>query len=49
VADISKAFHPVRFGESLHIATDNLNSRNFYAFNPDFDTKQAKAEMARNG
>jgi spore coat protein JC len=37
--------HYQRFGESLHIATDNLNSRNFYAFNPDFDTKQAKAEL----
>ena len=26
-----------RFGEALRIATDNLDSRNFYAFNPEFD------------
>lgn len=27
----------VRFGEALRITQDNLNSRNFYAFNPEFD------------
>ena len=26
-----------RFGEGLRIATDKLNSKNFYAFNPSFD------------
>lgn len=29
--------HYQRFGEGLRIATDNLDSRNFYAFNPEFD------------
>lgn len=27
-----------RFGEALRITQDNLNSKNFYAFNPGFDT-----------
>lgn len=31
--------HYQRFGEALRIATDNLNSKNFYAFNPSFDKK----------
>ncbi len=31
--------HYQRFGEGLRIATDKLNSRNFYAFNPSFDNK----------
>jgi hypothetical protein len=35
------AFHPVRFGEALRIAQDHLDSKNFYAFNPEFDKKQA--------
>ena len=26
-----------RFGESLRIVQDNLDSKNFYAFNPAFD------------
>lgn len=26
-----------RFGEGLRLATDRLNSKNFYAFNPEFD------------
>ena len=26
-----------RFGEALRIAQENLDSRNFYAFNPEFD------------
>lgn len=30
-------FHTVRFGEALRIITDKLDSRNFYAFNPEFD------------
>lgn len=29
--------HFQRFGEGLRIAQDNLNSKNFYAFNPSFD------------
>lgn len=29
--------HFQRFGEALRITTDNLNSKNFYAFNPEFD------------
>jgi len=31
--------HYQRFGESLGIVTDKLDSRNFYAFNPAFDGK----------
>lgn len=30
--------HFQRFGESLRIVQDDLDSKNFYAFNPDFDT-----------
>lgn len=29
--------HFQRFGESMRIVQDNLNSKNFYAFNPEFD------------
>ncbi len=29
--------HYQRFGEGLRLATDKLNSKNFYAFNPSFD------------
>ena len=29
-----------RFGESVRIVQDNLNSKNFYAFNPAFDNKK---------
>ena len=31
--------HYQRFGEGLRLATDKLNSKNFYAFNPSFDGK----------
>ena len=31
--------HYQRFGEALRLSTDRLNSKNFYAFNPGFDTK----------
>ncbi len=31
--------HYQRFGEGLRIATDKLDERNFYAFNPSFDKK----------
>lgn len=34
--------HYQRFGEGLRIATDKLNSNNFYAFNPSFDGKCKK-------
>lgn len=30
--------HFQRFGEGLRIVQDNLDSKNFYAFNPEFDT-----------
>ncbi len=29
--------HYQRFGEGLRLVTDKLNSKNFYAFNPEFD------------
>ena len=29
--------HFQRFGESLRMVQDDLDSKNFYAFNPDFD------------
>ena len=29
--------HFQRFGEALRIVQDNLNSRNYYAMNPEFD------------
>lgn len=32
--------HYQRFGEGLRIATDKLDSKNFYAFNPSFDKKR---------
>jgi len=32
-----------RFGEALRITQDHLDSKNFYAFNPSFDTRQAMA------
>ena len=34
--------HFQRFGESLRLVLDNLNSKNFYAFNPDFDKQFCK-------
>ena len=33
--------HYQRFGEALRIAQDKVCARNFYAFNPSFDTKAA--------
>lgn len=35
--------HFQRFGEALRNVQDHLNSRNFYAFNPEFDKRKAKA------
>lgn len=32
--------HYQRFGEALRIVTDNLDSKNFYAFNPAFDMQK---------
>lgn len=34
--------HYQRFGEALRIATDNMDSKNFYAFNPAFDKKMPR-------
>ena len=34
--------HYQRFGEGLRIATDKLDSKNFYAFNPAFDKNCSK-------
>lgn len=34
--------HYQRFGENLRLATDRLNSRNFYACNPNFDKNCGK-------
>ncbi len=34
--------HYQRFGEGLRLATDRLNSKNFYAFNPGFDKGMKK-------
>lgn len=34
--------HFQRFGESLRIAQDHLDAKNFYAFNPAFDTPRQK-------
>ena len=32
--------HYQRFGEGLRIVSDQLDSRNFYAFNPEFDVNK---------
>lgn len=37
--------HYQRFGEGLRLATDRLDSKNFYAFNPSFDGKNFKPNM----
>ncbi len=34
--------HFQRFGEALRIITDKLDSKNFYAFNPEFDRKKIR-------
>jgi spore coat protein JC len=34
--------HFQRFGEALRIAQENLDSKNYYAFNPEFDEKKKK-------
>lgn len=40
--------HYQRFGENLRIMTDNLDSKNFYAFNPEFDKKCFKKTRKRS-
>lgn len=41
--------HYQRFGEGLRLATDRMNEKNFYAFNPSFDTHcNKKGNMNRN-
>jgi len=37
--------HYQRFGEAMHLATDKLNSKNFYAFNPGFDNGCFRAKQ----
>ena len=34
--------HFQRFGESLRLVQDDLNKKNFYAYNPDFDKQFCK-------
>lgn len=36
--------HYQRFGEGLRIATDKLDSKNFYAFNPSFDKCEVRKD-----
>ncbi|MCH5297998.1 MAG: manganese catalase family protein [Ruminococcus sp.] len=40
--------HYQRFGEALRLMTDKLDSKNFYAFNPEFDKKCFKAQNKKN-
>ncbi len=40
--------HYQRFGEGLRIATDNLDSKNFYAFNASFDKGCRKKAQGNN-
>lgn len=40
--------HYQRFGETLRILTDKLDSKNFYAFNPSFDKKCLRKQQNRN-
>lgn len=39
--------HYQRFGEALRLMTDKLDSKNFYAFNPEFDKKCFKAQTKK--
>lgn len=41
--------HYQRFGEGLRIATDNLDGKNFYAFNPSFDKRRPQKKRKDNG
>lgn len=40
--------HFQRFGEALRHVQDNLNSKNFYAFNPAFDMKKSSVQRKIN-
>lgn len=40
--------HYQRFGEALRLITDKLDSKNFYAFNPEFDKKCFKAQNKKS-
>lgn len=40
--------HYQRFGETLRILTDNLDSKNFYAFNPEFDKECFRKKQTKN-
>lgn len=40
--------HYQRFGEALRIATDQLDSRNFYAFNPEFDVNKRNRKHGKH-
>lgn len=40
--------HYQRFGEALRLATERLDCKNLYAFNPGFDKKQARATAMKN-
>ena len=37
--------HYQRFGEAMRLTTDRLDSKNFYAFNPNFDTRPWSKKM----
>lgn len=39
--------HFQRFGEALRIVTDQLDSRNFYAFNPEFDRNKRRRKKEK--
>lgn len=39
--------HYQRFGEALRLLTDKLDSKNFYAFNPEFDRKCFKNQLRK--
>jgi spore coat protein JC len=39
--------HYQRFGEALRLAMERMDCKNFYAFNPDFDRRQAKVHEKR--
>ena len=41
--------HFQRFGEALRSVQDELNSKNFYAFNPSFDVKDFLCGTAARG
>ena len=41
--------HFQRFGEALRIVQEKLNSKNFYAFNPAFDTNGGACGCAGQG